>query len=72
MQEVYKSLVASNCMLASSPNQRLSRVGRLARVAVETSLLISRIGVYAMVGPFPTYVGKIEGRAKLGRKPIRR
>ena len=31
-----------------------------------------RIGVYAMVGPFPTYVGKIEGRTKLGRKPIHR
>ena len=35
-------------------------------------LMEKRIGVYAMVGKFPTYVGKIEGKGKKGCKPIRK
>ena len=71
-EEVGKSIIVINWMLATSPNQRLSRVGRLARLSVETSLMEKRIGVYAMVGKFPTYAMKIEGKGKKGRKPIRR
>ena len=71
-EEVGKSIIVINRMLATSPNQRLRRVGRLARLSVETSLMEKRIGVYAMVGKFPTYATKIEGKGKKGRKPIRR
>ena len=69
--QVESSLRASNAMLHTSPDSKLRRIARLAKLPHNTPLDQDQILIYAMLGPWCPYVGQLGAREK-PRPPIRR
>ena len=68
---VEQSLRRSNSLLATSPDARLRRIARLAKLPADTPLSTEQIVIYAMLGPWSPYVGQL-GAVEAPRPPIRR
>ena len=54
---VERSLRRPNSLLATSPDARLRRIARLAKLPADTPLSTDQIVIYAMLGPWSPYIG---------------
>ena len=68
---VEQSLRRSNHLLATSPDARLRRVARLAKLPVDTPIDTDQIVIYAILGPWSPYMGQL-GAKEQPRPPIKR
>ena len=55
---VERSLRRSNSLLATSPDARLRRIAKLAKLPGDTPLSTDQIVIYAMLGPWSPYIGQ--------------
>ena len=70
-EAVELSLRQSNSLLATSPDARLRRISRLAKLPADTPLSTDQIVIYAMLGPSSPYVGHL-GAIEAPRPPSKR